>query len=105
MMRFRSCLLSVVLVLALWPGAAHGQGDELMDAYNRVIELYAEGRYGDAVPFAEKALRLGEREFGPDHPNTATLLGWLALLYTKQGKYAAAEPPCPIGRLVEHCEF
>ena len=42
-------LLVGLLCLALWPGAAHGESPELMDAYNRYSELYAQGRYPVAV--------------------------------------------------------
>ena len=52
----------------------------------------AQGRYQEALPFAEEALRLGNQEFGPDHPTTAALLNNLAELYRAQGKYAEAEP-------------
>lgn len=34
---------------------------------------------------------MGNQEFGPDHPATATLLTNLAELYLAQGKYAEAE--------------
>ena len=47
---------------------------------------------GSHSPFAEKALRIGEREFGPDHINTAIFLNNLAELYRAQGRYAEAEP-------------
>ncbi len=40
-----SWLLAGLLCLALWPAAAHAQSPELLDAYNRFSELYAEGRY------------------------------------------------------------
>ena len=40
----------------------------------------------EAASFAEKALRLGEREFGPDHPNTAIFFSNLALLYQSLGR-------------------
>ncbi len=85
-------LLATLLWLALWPGATHGQSSELPDAFNRQSELYEQGRYQEALPFAEKALRLGKAEFGLDHPYTARLLNNLALLYRDQGKYAEAEP-------------
>ena len=64
-------LLAGVLWLALWPAAAHAQSAQFMEAYGRYSDLYFEGRYEDALPFAEEALRLGEREFGPDHEKTA----------------------------------
>ena len=62
-----------------------------MDAYNRFSELYAQGRYKDALPFAEEALRLSEEEFGPDHQTTASLSDGLGSLYTALGHYAEAE--------------
>ncbi len=37
--------------------------------------LRAQGRYQEALPFAEKALRLGKAEFGLDHPTTAMSTG------------------------------
>ncbi len=52
-------LLIGLLYLALWPGAAHGESPELLDAFNRYSELYEHGRYQKALPFAETALRLG----------------------------------------------
>ena len=85
-------LLVGLMCLPLWSGTTHGQSAALTDAYNRYSEFNAEGRYQDALPFAEKAVRLGEQEFGPDHPDTATLLNNLAELYRDQGRYAEAEP-------------
>ena len=55
---------------------ARHRGDE--SGLERARELSAEGRYQDANPFAEDALRLGLQEFGPEHANTATLLNELA---------------------------
>ena len=81
-------LLVGLLYVVLWPAAAHGQSAELIDADKRYKDLYAQGRYEEALPFAEKAVRLGKQEFGPDHPTTATLLNNLAELYRAQGKYA-----------------
>ena len=85
-------LLAGLMCLVLWPGTTQGQSTELMEAHNKFSELYAQGRYQEALPFAEMAVRLGEDEFGPDHPVTATLLNNLALLYDDQGKYGEAEP-------------
>ncbi len=35
---------------------------------------------------------IGTQEFGPDHPDLATDLNNLALLYEAQGRYAEVEP-------------
>ncbi len=49
-------LLVGLLCLALWPGKSHGQSSELLDAFNRQSELYEQGRYQEALPFAENIL-------------------------------------------------
>ncbi len=89
----------IILYLAvafLWavhdPDSASGQSSELDAAYNSYNTLYQQGRYSEAEPYAKEALRLGTQEFGPDDPNTATLLNNLANLYSAQGRYAEAEP-------------
>ncbi len=40
----------------------------------------------------KRALAIREKALGPDHPNVATSLNNLALLYHKQGRYVDAEP-------------
>ncbi len=91
-MPVRNLLRVFLAVLWLWPAAAYGQSPALMEAYKRTGELYAQGRYQQALPYAEKALKLAEHELGSDHPTTATALNNLAVLYKAQGKYAEAEP-------------
>ena len=88
----RISAIAILVALFLWPAAVFGQSPELMDAYDRSKELSAEGRYQEAIPFAKEALRLSEREFGPDHPNTGAVLNNLATRYVGQGRYAEAEP-------------
>ena len=73
-MSIRYWKLLILVALFLWPAAVLGQSPEFTDAYNRVNELYAEGRYQEAVPVGKEALRLSEREFGLDHQNTATTI-------------------------------
>ena len=58
----RISAIAILVALFLWPAAVFGQSPEFTDAYNRVNELYAEGRYQEAIPFAEEALRLSEDE-------------------------------------------
>ncbi len=70
-MSARRLILSVLAALLLWPIAAHGQSPELVEVHERYSELYAQGRYQEAIPFAEEAVTLGEREFDPECPNAA----------------------------------
>ena len=81
-----------LLCLALWPGTTHGQSPEFIDTYDRFARFYTQGRSQEALRFAEKALRLGEYEFGPNHPIIGLLFNNLATLYQAQGRYAEAEP-------------
>jgi CHAT domain-containing protein/Tfp pilus assembly protein PilF len=54
--------------------------------------LYAQGKYDQALPLAQRALAVREKALGPDHPDVATSLNDLAELYEAKGDYARAEP-------------
>ena len=54
--------------------------------------LLHRGRHAEAEPLWQRALEIQEQQLGQDHPNTATSLNNLALLYRAQGRYAEAEP-------------
>src|SRR5437588_8230791 len=58
--------------------------------HNAGIYLRARGQYQEAAPLYEYALRIKEKRYGHDHPNTDPLLNNLALLYSDQGKYDEA---------------
>ena len=87
-------LLVGLLGLGLWlsPGTTYGQSQELVEAANQYVALYRQGRYEEALPFAQKAVRLGEQEFGANDPTFATLINNLAELCRNRGSYAEAEP-------------
>ena len=53
---------------------------------------YQQGRYADAEPLYKRSLAIWEKALGPDHPDVATSLNNLAVLYREQGRYADAEP-------------
>ena len=58
----------------------------------QVIQLYQEGKYSTAIPLAERVLAIREKVLGKEHPDVATSLNNLALLYSNQGNYQQAEP-------------
>ena len=73
------CVLIALLVcacLAPWPVQA--QSAEFESAYREYKRLWDRKRFREAEPFAERALELGEAEFGPNHATTAILLNNLA---------------------------
>lgn len=90
-MPVRSLILPILMFLWLWPGPANAMSPELGAAYQKFRELHAQHRYKDALPVAQKALSLAEREFGLDHPFTATFINNLATAYHGQAKFAEAE--------------
>src|SRR5262249_43245027 len=55
-------------------------------------ELFAKGRYDEAIPLAERALAMLEKALGLDQPEVAKSLHNLAVLYRTIGDYAKAEP-------------
>ena len=53
--------------------------------------LLREGRYGEAEPLLVEALIIRKQLLGSEHPEVATTLNNLALLYQTQGRYEEAE--------------
>ncbi|MCL2924541.1 MAG: tetratricopeptide repeat protein [Trichodesmium sp. MAG_R04] len=58
----------------------------------QVVQLYQQAKYAEAIPLAEKALKIGKNVLGNNHPDVATILNNLAALYKYQGRYMEAEP-------------
>jgi CHAT domain-containing protein/Tfp pilus assembly protein PilF len=74
------------------PPASQAVLDEAGQLDKLVEKLYSEGKSGEAIPIAERALALGEQALGPMHPRVAQRLNDLAALYQAQGAYGKAEP-------------
>jgi tetratricopeptide (TPR) repeat protein len=87
-----STLLGVLGLLLLAATATRGQSPELTEAWKRTESLYSEGRYAEGELVARGALERAERELGPEHPDLAPLLNYLAGLYQVQGRTAEAAP-------------
>ena len=71
---------------------AQGAGAEWETLNQKVMDLYRTGNYDRAVTVAKKALEVAEKNAGPDHPDVATSLNNLALLYYTEGHYGQSEP-------------
>ena len=57
-----------------------------------VKQLYAQGRYREAMPKAIRAVALRKEVLGDRHPDTVESLNNLAEVLQAQGNYAAAKP-------------
>ena len=78
---------------ALAAGSATAQSDEALKALNqRLIELYKAGKFGEAIPVAERYAEATKVRHGAEHPEYATALINLAQLLQDTIRLAEAEP-------------
>ena len=56
-----------------------------------MAELEQKGKYSEAIVIALKALEIGKKLFGFEHPDTVASLNNLAELYDRMGDYDRAE--------------
>ncbi|MBP0022607.1 MAG: tetratricopeptide repeat protein [Roseofilum sp. SID2] len=66
--------------------------NEAKQLVQQVVELYRQGKYAEAVPLAEEALKIRQLVLGEQHPNVASSLNDLGLLYLSMGRYEDALP-------------
>jgi CHAT domain-containing protein/Tfp pilus assembly protein PilF len=93
--RFLRDFFWVILLFVFLPSPSHSQKSPLEEAKalnRKVIELYRQGQYLEAIGIAKRVLSLFEKTLGPEHPNVATGLNTLARLHKSLGDYAKAEP-------------
>lgn len=67
-------------------------GFELDTLVDEAMDLYCKGKYYTATNVMKKALALAESNLGPEHPDVATCLYDIGLLYRLQGRHEKAEP-------------
>ena len=72
--------------------AQAGEGTEVDRLYEKIAELYGQGKYAEAIPLAERWVAIARGTLSPKDPKLANSLGWLAELYRAQGQYTQAEP-------------
>ena len=89
-----TCFMKIVTLSitasALFLTTAHA--DELQNAYDQYKALKEQGKYREALPFIQEAVRLGEARLGKENKTIATLLNNLGTLYNDLGEYDKAEP-------------
>ena len=92
-MKYIPTIITAFLLLLALPSVSPSDAGIEWDILNQEsMELYRTGQYDRAVVVAKKALEVAEKNVGPNHPDVATSLNNLALLYHTQGQYASAEP-------------
>ena len=88
----RCALLAAAVLISLMPVRSADTVAEFTVLDKQVSELYAAKKYLEAVPLAERKLKISEILTGKSSPDTATNLNSLAELYEKIGEYARAVP-------------
>jgi tetratricopeptide (TPR) repeat protein len=89
----KSTFVLFALGLLLFGSSVTIANDDDLEALNqRIVELFKQGKYQEAIPLAEKAVDITRRLRGPEHLDTAQSLSNLALLYDELGEYPKAEP-------------
>ena len=72
--------------------ARDGQHQDLASLLRHGALKLDAGNDAEAEEFLRKALEIGDRTVGPDHPDMILLLNDLTRIYLKQSAYASAEP-------------
>jgi tetratricopeptide (TPR) repeat protein len=91
----RATKIIAALLIGLFLSVPHAalaqEPNEAAALTQQIIQLYKQGRYSEATPFAQRLLAISE-PLGPDHPDVANSMNILGFLYRFQGRYAEAEP-------------
>ncbi|HEX8290707.1 MAG TPA: tetratricopeptide repeat protein, partial [Pyrinomonadaceae bacterium] len=94
---FKSTLALIILALAAQGasaarGAGQGEAAEADRLNAEAVRLYREGKYDEALPFAERVLELREKALGGDDIRVAYALANLGNIHARKGNYKGAEP-------------
>jgi len=65
---------------------------EARKLFEEARQMRRAGKYDEAIPLVERALKTREAILGPDHRDVAAALNTLAVIYWNKSAYAKAEP-------------
>jgi tetratricopeptide (TPR) repeat protein len=82
---------AVVLLIMLPVAAARAEQTEWETLNGKVMSLYRKGEYSAAIEVAKQAIKVAEQIAGPDHPDVATSVNNLAMLYDNLDRFSEAE--------------
>ncbi|OSZ81337.1 hypothetical protein CAP36_08910 [Chitinophagaceae bacterium IBVUCB2] len=82
--------LYIICLLFLLPIA--GKSQTLLDLNKKFVELFQQGKYEEAIPYAESAFDKAKKELNTAHPDYATNLENLGWVYLTAGYYSKAVP-------------
>jgi tetratricopeptide (TPR) repeat protein len=90
--RAAALIFSVAFLMGIVSSTTGAQTpDNLTTLNQQFAQLYAAGKYAEAMDVAKDALTMAERVFGADHPNVVIHINNLALLYRVQRNYGDTE--------------
>ncbi|MEW6281588.1 MAG: tetratricopeptide repeat protein, partial [Candidatus Eremiobacterota bacterium] len=81
----------VLIILVLGAASLRAEPQDLQALEDAVLERMALRDYAGAIPVAERLVAMSEQVRGPEHPDTARSLFYLAYLYDATTAYAKAE--------------
>ncbi len=83
----------VICIIAglIFPATGWSDKGDLTKALKQSKKLQSQGKYEEAVPFADQALSIAKGLFGRKDAKVAILLDNLAVLYGLQNEYSVAE--------------
>jgi CHAT domain-containing protein/tetratricopeptide (TPR) repeat protein len=84
--------VALVVALVLSGGSLALAEDNLDTLGSMALVAYRLGKYTEAAAITEKAVALGERTLGPEHPDTLQNINNLGHIYKKLGRFGEAEP-------------
>ena len=96
---FQVAVMAILAIGLLAFGECYGQSPEQKKELakadadeQKLIQLYKDGDYAAAAKIGERIKQIRQRILGNEHPDHATSLNNLALLYNRMGSYERAEP-------------